>query len=95
MDKSYYIPQYLDEPERFFFFTTDEAIIVMILVSLGILTGYFMLGFVLAMCAFWLHKKYVGQEGKSYLMCLRYWYLPHCFSQLKYAPPSFRCHYFG
>lgn len=93
MDNNYHIPQYLDEPERFFFFTTDEAILVLLLVGLGILTGYFMGGFLLSLLLLWLYKKYIGKEGKSYLLYLKYWFLPSSFSHLKYTPASHKRHY--
>lgn len=94
-DDLYHIPQYLDEPERFFFLTSEEAAVVIAPVTLGIMFGHFMVGLVLAMVALYLYKKFVGRDGRSYLMYFKYWYLPASFSNLAYTPPSYKRFYQG
>ena len=89
-DSFYIIPQYLDEPERFFIFTTEEALALITPMSLGIMLGFFVIGMVLGLFALLAYKRFVGQEGKGLLLAAKYWYFPHQMSAMSFATPSYK-----
>lgn len=82
------IPQYLDEPERYFIFTPDELAVV--IVPLGVLTviANFLVGLIVALVGFWLFRKFKKGQGLHRLMRMAYWVLPSDILKFKATPPS-------
>ena len=86
--KDSYIPQYLDVPERYIFFTADEALVVVL--PLVLLTSFsnFPIGLLGAGMALFLLRK-VKQGGPlSRLLWRAYWLLPEGLLRLRATPPS-------
>lgn len=82
------IPQYLDEPERYFVFTPDELVVVV--VPLGILTVFanFLIGLIVAFGAFWLFRRLKKGGSLTRLLWLMFWLLPFEVLGLKKTPPA-------
>ncbi|OYW83531.1 MAG: type IV conjugative transfer system protein TraL [Asticcacaulis sp. 32-58-5] len=82
------IPQYLDEPERYFVFTPDELVVVV--VPLGILTiiANFLIGLIVAFGAFWLFRRLKKGGSLTRLLWLMFWLLPFEVLGLKKTPPA-------
>lgn len=82
------IPQYLDEPERYFIFTPDELVVVV--VPLGILTivANFLIGLIAGLTAFWLLRRLKKGGSLTRLLWLMFWILPYEVMGLKKTPPA-------
>lgn len=83
-----FIPQHLDEPERYFIFTPDELGVV--LLPLGVLTvmANFLVGLVTALVCFWAFRKFKKGQGLHRLMLMAYWVLPSDVLRFRATPPS-------
>ena len=82
------IPQYLDEPERYFIFTPDELGVV--LLPLGVLTVFsnFLMGLVAGIACFVAFRNFKKGQGLHRLTRMAYWVLPSDLLKLKATPPS-------
>lgn len=88
MSKESYIPQYLDEPERFLIFTPDELIAVVVPLAICTVVLNFAYGLVIAGIIFWCLRKVKQGGGLQRLLWIGYWLLPADVTQLKATPPS-------
>ena len=86
--KDSYIPQHLDEPERYLVFTPDELAVLAL--PLGILTivANFLVGLIVGMAGVWLLRKIKKGAGLNGLLWMAYWLLPSEIFRLKATPPS-------
>ena len=75
--RAYYIPQYLDEPQRIIVWTIDEAV-GFIIPFLIFLIGFNspVIGFLAGGSVLFAFTKLKGQRGPKYVWHLAYWYLP-------------------
>ncbi len=91
----YYIPRYLDEPERWLFWTIDEACILVIPVIIGISLSYFILGIILSLTSYisWIKLKRAGHI--STIRFALYWFYPDIIMRLKATPSSHLRFYIG
>ena len=88
MSKDDYIPQYLDEPERYIFFTPDEAIAAIVpLACLSALTN-FAIGLVAAFVAVLVLRKFKEGGPLHRLLWRAYWILPPGVLKTRATPPS-------
>ena len=83
-----FIPQHLDEPERYFIFTPDELGVV--LLPLGVLTVFanFLIGLVAAVGCFLALRKFKKGQGLHRLVLAAYWVLPSDILRFKATAPS-------
>jgi conjugal transfer pilus assembly protein TraL len=88
MSRDTYIPQYLDEPERFFVFTPDELIAVVTPLAISTVVANFAVGLAVATGAFVLLRKLKQGGGLHRLLWILYWHLPADVLRLKGSPPS-------
>ena len=88
MSRDTYIPQYLDEPERFFVFTPDELVAVVTPLAICTVVVNFAIGLVMAAGAFVLLRKLKQGGGLHRLLWVLYWYLPTDILRLKGSPAS-------
>ena len=88
MSRETFIPQYLDEPERFFIFTPDELISVVAPLAIGTVVFNFAIGLVVALAVFLGLRKAKQGGGLHRLLWLAYWRLPGHLLRLKGSPPS-------
>lgn len=84
----FWIPQYLDEPERILFFTLDEAMILFSPFVLGIVMEHLLIGLLLGIAGLYSYRKLKGTHGKSVMLYAKYWYLPASMSRMIFTPPS-------
>jgi len=95
MSKDDYIPQYLDEPERYIFFTPDEAIAAIVpLAGLSALTN-FAIGLVAAVAAVLMLRKFKEGGPLHRLVWRAYWILPPGILKTRATPPSHLRHLAG
>ena len=88
MSRDTYIPQYLDEPERFFIFTPDELIVAVAPLALCTVFLNFAVGLAVAVAAFAGLRKLKQGGGLHRLLWILYWHAPGDVLRLKGAPPS-------
>jgi conjugal transfer pilus assembly protein TraL len=84
----FYIPQYLDEPDRFLFFTMDEAIALIGPMFVCWMLNFILTGLVLGPAFLMLLRKLKGSEQSNIARYAMYWYLPAEVSRLEATPPS-------
>lgn len=87
-DQDTYIPQYLDEPERFLVFTPDELIGVVVPLAIGTIVANFAYGLVGGLLVFFGLRKLKQGGGLNRLLWIGYWHLPADVTRLKATPPS-------
>jgi len=84
------IPQYLDEPERYFIFTPDELVVVVVpLVAITVIAN-FLIGLVIAGCCFWSLRRLKKGGNLNRLLWTAWWLLPSSVFGLKATPASDR-----
>jgi conjugal transfer pilus assembly protein TraL len=88
MSRDTFIPQYLDEPERFFIFTPDELMVVVIPLAIGTIVANFLIGLVVAGGVFLALRKLKQGGGLQRLLWIAYWYAPTDVLRLKAMPAS-------
>ena len=86
--KDSYIPQHLDEPERYLVFTPDELVILVLPIAILTIVANFLIGLVVGMAGVWLLRKVKKGAGLSRLLWMAYWLLPSDAFGLKATPPS-------
>ena len=87
--KDTYIPQYLDVPERYIFFTADEALVVVVPVVLLTVFVNFLVGLAGASLALFVLRKFKQGGSLSRLLWRAYWLLPEGIVPLRSTPPSY------
>lgn len=85
--EAYYIPAALDEPDRWLFFTPDEAFILIGSVLCGIIFDFMLLGIVGAIAGVYAIKRLKGSDQPNWAICAAYWFLPSLL-RLRATPPS-------
>lgn len=88
MSRDSYIPQYLDEPERFFIFTPDELVVVAFSLAICTVMLNFAVGLIVAATGFLALRKMKQGGGLHRLLWSLYWYVPSDVLRLKGSPPS-------
>jgi conjugal transfer pilus assembly protein TraL len=88
MSRDSYIPQYLDEPERFFIFTPDELVVVVGPLAICTVLANFAVGLVIGAGAFIALRKLKQGGGLHRLLWILYWYVPTDVMRLKGSPAS-------
>lgn len=82
-----YMPRYLDEKERLFFWTLDECFILMSVILIGVFCNYLITGLFLAFACQFLYSKLKNTLQLSVLSQYCYWIFPRAlFHFLKTAP---------
>ncbi len=82
------IPRRLDDPERWLFWTLDEAAMLMGPVVLGLAANAFVMGLV-AGIAVWLTMRRVKRGGSANIALFAiYWFFPAFVLRLRATPPS-------
>jgi len=88
MSRDTYVPQYLDEPERFLVFTADELVAVVGPLAICTVLLNFAVGLAISGCAFVALRKLKQGGGLHRLLWILYWHAPADVLRLKGAPPS-------
>ncbi len=87
-NEEFYIPQYLDEPERWLFWTLDEAMILVTPIVISLLASHIFLGIIISCSGyiFWVKLKRNGHI--STIIFAIYWFYPAKIIKLVNTPPS-------
>ena len=89
------IPSRLDDPERWLFWTLDEAAVLMGPAMLGLAANAFVAGLVFGVGG-WLVLRRVKRGGRAGLAAqAAYWFLPGAVLRLRGAPGSHRRRFAG
>ena len=84
----YVIPSRLDDPERWLFWTLDEAAVLLGPAVLGLAANAFVTGLVAGLGAWALLRRTKRGGGADVAICALYWFLPDFASGFRGAPPS-------
>ena len=91
----YAIPSRLDDPERWLFWTLDEAAVLMGPAMLGLAANAFVMGLAVGVGGY-LALRRIKRGGRAgLLMHAAYWLLPGAALRLQGAPPSHRRRFAG
>lgn len=85
--EAYVIPRRLDEPERWMFWTVDEALIMMAPLILGMMAGHLAAGAGIGIGGFLALRRAKGNGQANLGLYALYWFLPGVFG-FKATPPS-------
>jgi conjugal transfer pilus assembly protein TraL len=88
------IPRSLDAPPRCFFWDFDVALVFLLCIGLGIVTGFTMSFAVAGIFAAAGFSRLRSGQHPGYLLHLMYWYLPVSVG-FKRTPPSHERHFTG
>ena len=83
------IPGRLDDPERWLFWTLDEAAVLLGPVVLGLAANAFVTGLLVGLGAWALLRRAKRGGGAQVAFQALYWFLPDFVLGLKGAPPSY------
>jgi conjugal transfer pilus assembly protein TraL len=86
--KDSYIPQHLDVPTRYVFFTSDELVFAVVPVAISIFFNAIILGLIAAGVAVWAIRKVKQGTSLSRIYDRAYWLLPARLFQFKDTPGS-------
>ena len=82
------VPRRLDDPERWLFWTLDEAAALLGPAVLGLAANRFVMGLVAGVAAWMLLRRVKRGGGANIALYALYWFLPGFVLGLKATPPS-------
>ena len=82
------IPSRLDDPERWLFWTLDEAAALLGPALLGLAANAFLTGLLTGLAGWALLRRAKRGGGADLCVCALYWFLPGFALGLRSAPPS-------
>jgi conjugal transfer pilus assembly protein TraL len=88
------VPRKLDEPPRFFFWEFDVALVFLVMLGFGILTGQIVLSLILGVVGAVSFSKMKSGQHPGYLIHMLYWHLPLRIG-FKRTPPSYEREFVG
>jgi conjugal transfer pilus assembly protein TraL len=92
--EAYYIPRYLDDPERWLFWSMDEAIMIIAPLIFGIYMGNLLISLVASFILYTSWRKIKGTEQANLAVYAFYWFFPKALTRLA-SPPSYIRSYIG
>ncbi len=78
--EAFIIPRRLDEPERWMFWTVDEALIMLVPVITGMMTSFLLVGAVIGIGGFILIRRLKGNGQANLGLYALYWFFPNVFN---------------
>ena len=91
----YAIPRRLDDPERWLFWTADEAAALLGPALLGLAANAFVAGLVAGVGGWLLLRRIKRGGGADVVRCALYWFLPDFALRLAAMPPCHVRRYLG
>ncbi len=83
----YFIPRRLDDPERWLFWTVDEAVVLLGPALLGLAANSFLTGLLIGTGG-WVALRRIKRGGAHAVHYALYWFLPDFALRLTRTPPS-------
>jgi len=78
--EAFIIPRRLDEPERWMFWTVDEALTMLVPVITGMMTGFLLVGAVIGLGGFVTLRRLKGNGQANLGLYALYWFFPNIFN---------------
>jgi conjugal transfer pilus assembly protein TraL len=78
--EAFVIPRRLDEPERWMFWTVDEALTMLVPVITGMMTNFLVVGAVIGIGGFVLIRRLKGNGQANLGLYALYWFFPNIFN---------------
>jgi conjugal transfer pilus assembly protein TraL len=95
-DETGYIPKSLDAQERFLWWEMDQAIIAIMLLGMGVISGSMLVGMGLGALAAWQYGRLKAGKHPKFAVHALYWWLPNrLFVMLRATPPSDQRYFLG
>jgi len=95
-DETGYIPKSLDAQERFLWWEMDQAIIAIMLLGMGVVSGSMLAGMGLGALAAWQYGRLKAGKHPKFAVHALYWWLPnHLFVKLRATPQSDQRYFLG
>jgi len=85
--EAFIIPRRLDEPERWMFWTVDEALTMLVPIVTGMMTSFLLIGTAVGISGFLLLRRLKGNGQANLGLYAIYWFFPNVF-RFKATPPS-------
>lgn len=85
--EAYMIPRRLDEPERWMFWTVDEALIMLAPSVFGMMAGFLAIGAGIGLAGFLALRRAKGNGQANLGLYALYWFFPNIFG-FKATPSS-------
>ncbi len=85
--EAFMIPRRLDEPERWMFWTVDEALVMLVPTITGMMTGFLIVGAGLGIGMFLFLRRIKGNGQANLGLYALYWFFPNLFG-FRATPPS-------
>ena len=87
MDQNkYLIAKYLDEPERIVIFTIDEAVLIGLIMTIGIMADQMMIAMGISGVAILFYKRFKNKESSAFIQRYLYWFCN--FGSTKFIQPA-------
>ena len=88
-DETGYIPKSLDAQERFLWWEMDQAIIAIMLIGMGVISGAMLIGLAAGAVAAWQYGRLKAGRHPKFAVHAMYWWLPSSlFVKPRTTPPS-------
>jgi conjugal transfer pilus assembly protein TraL len=95
-DETGYIPKALDAQERFLWWEMDQAVIAIMLISMGVIAGSMLTGMVMGAAAAWQYGRMKAGKHPKFAAHALYWWFPSgLFLKLRATPPSDQRYFLG
>ncbi|GLW61533.1 hypothetical protein Hthe01_18820 [Hydrogenophilus thermoluteolus] len=95
-DETGYIPKSLDAGERFLWWEMDQAVIAILLIGMGTISGSLLTGMALGALAAWQYGRLKAGKHPKFAVHAMYWWLPsNLFVKTKATPPSDQRYFLG
>lgn len=91
-----YIPRTLDLQEKFLLWDMDQLIIAVIVVGVGVSTGFMISGIIAGSLTAWQYGKFKSGKHQKFAVHAMYWWLPSdYFVSTQLTPPSDKRYFLG
>ena len=91
-----YIPKTLDKSERFLFWDFDQAIVFLLMMGMGVLTGALFIGLGGWGVMAWQYGRLKSGKHPKFALHILYWWMPSdMLVQTRVTPPSYVRYFLG
>lgn len=95
-DETGYIPASLDAQERFLWWDLDQALIALMLIGIGVISGSMLSGLAFGAFMAWQYGRFKAGKHPKFAVHALYWWLPAgLFLRPRVTPPSDQRHFLG